>query len=89
MIRKHFDVSPILDRQPMQLHVARCEGPLTVRGWEQAAVEIEAQGPPEDLEAVLEDTTLTDEEQMAILRMVERGQISPDEGEMLLDALEE
>jgi len=31
----------------------------------------------------------TDEERMAILRMVERGQITPDEGEMLLDALEE
>jgi hypothetical protein len=30
-----------------------------------------------------------DEERLTILRMVERGQITPEEGEMLLDALQE
>lgn len=39
-------------------------------------------------EAPSEATIATDEERMAILRMVERGQITPDEGEMLLDALD-
>jgi len=51
---KHFDVS-----QPIQLHVTRCKDALAVRGWDRLAVEIEAQGPAEDLEARLEDTTLT------------------------------
>jgi hypothetical protein len=35
------------------------------------------------------DAEVPDAERMAILRMVEGGQITPDEGEMLLDALEE
>lgn len=52
MTRKRFDVS-----HPVQLHVTRCGGPLTVRGWDRPAIEIEA--PPEDVEATLEETTLT------------------------------
>jgi len=54
MTKRHFNVT-----QPVQLHVTHCAGPLTVRGWDRPAVEVEAQGPPEDLEARLEDTTLT------------------------------
>ena len=52
MTKKHFDVT-----QPVQLHVTRCGGPLTVRGWDRPTIEIEA--PPEDLEAALEGATLT------------------------------
>jgi hypothetical protein len=54
MTKKHFDIS-----QPVQLQVIRCGGPLTVRGWDQQAIEIEAEGPAEELEARLEDATLT------------------------------
>lgn len=42
------------------------------------AEETEEGAPPE----------ATDEERLAVLKMVERGQITPEEGEMLLDALE-
>jgi len=54
MTTEHFIV-----KQPAQLHVTRCGGPLTVRGWGRPAIEIEFQGPPEALEARLEEGTLT------------------------------
>jgi hypothetical protein len=44
---------------------------------------------PEDEAVTSAGGRSADEEQMAILRMVERGQITPDEGEMLLDSLED
>lgn len=49
-----------------------------LRGFERVGVAEEEGAPPQG----------TDEERLAILKMVERGQITPEEGEMLLDALE-
>jgi hypothetical protein len=54
MTKKRFDIS-----QPVQLQIARCGGPLTMRGWDRSAIEIEAEGPSEELEARLEGTALT------------------------------
>jgi len=49
-----------------------------LRRFERVGVAEEEGAPPKG----------TDEERLAILKMVERGQITPEEGEMLLDALE-
>lgn len=54
MTKKHFEIS-----QPVQLQVTHCGGPLSVRGWDQPAIEVESEGTPEELDAELEDTTLT------------------------------
>ena len=42
----------------------------------------------EDVSGMDDAGPATDEERLSILRMVEQGQISPEEAEMLLDALE-
>lgn len=54
---------------------------LTVDDWaaDEAEEDYEPAEPGPDL----------DEERLTVLRMVERGQITPEEGEMLLDALQE
>jgi len=52
MTTKHFDIS-----QTVQLHITRCQGPLTIHGWDRSFVELET--PSEELEATLENTTLT------------------------------
>jgi hypothetical protein len=72
-----------LRRERAELRRQRAEGrrhavEVTVDEW--AADEAEEDyGPGPDL----------DEERLTVLRMVERGQITPEEGEMLLDALQE
>jgi len=58
------------------------------RGEYVARKEIPAEGPSVEPAVPTPAGEPSDEERMAILRMVERGQITPDEGEMLLDALE-
>jgi hypothetical protein len=54
MTHKRFEVA-----EPLQLRVNRCGGPLTIRGWDQPAIEIEAEGSPCELETRLEDATVT------------------------------
>lgn len=49
-----------------------------LRRFERVGVAEEEDAPPKG----------TDEERLAVLKMVEKGQITPEEGEMLLDALE-
>jgi hypothetical protein len=54
------------------------------------AVEVTAdEWAPDESEEDYEPGPDLDEERLSILRMVERGQITPEEGEMLLDALQE
>jgi len=53
MTKRHFDIS-----QPVQIQVTHCGGPLTVRGWDQPAIEIEAEGTSEELETRLEGMNL-------------------------------
>lgn len=55
----------------------------------QHAVEVTVDEWPDEAEEDYEPGPDLDEERLAILRMVERGQITPEEGEMLLDALQE
>lgn len=61
------------DRGPVDVEISFGDDP-TEGGYEEAEVE-----PGPDL----------DEERLSILRMLEQGQISPEEAEMLLDALQE
>lgn len=58
------------------------------RGQERPSVEVGAQDwPVEETAEVMEPEPDLDEERLSVLRMVEQGQITPEEAEMLLDAL--